>query len=291
MKLNSLLLCCLTLATACCLPAFAADALVEGNQVSVSDADVTSDALRIPAEVRTSVLSKPENVSKLASGLYVQRVFAQEAEQAGLANDPAVAAALRLAREHVLSEERLKRIDQANKPNDAALDAYAAATYKAEPQRFQAPERWAASHILINGNSLESRVKAGKILEELKSGANFAELARKNSDDTVSAAKGGSLGYFPSGKVVPEFEAAVKALKNPGDLSGLVETKYGMHIIRLDGHRDAGKKPFDEVRDELHAEALAKLTTAARAREQDRILGTAKFNQAAIDAYATSQSK
>ena len=291
MKLKSLAFCCFTLAASWCLPSLAADVLVEGHQVSVADADVASEALRIPADVRSSVLSKPENVSKLATGLYVQRVLAQEAEKAGLTDDPTVATALRLAGEHVLSEARLQKIDEAAKPDDAALDAYASATYKANQQRFQAPERWAASHILINGNSLESRIKASKLQEELKSGADFAALARKNSDDAASAVKGGKLGYFTSGKVVPEFEAAVKALKNPGDISDVVETKYGMHIIRLDGHREAGTKPFDEVRDELRAEALAKLTAAARAREQDRILGAATFNQAAIDAYAATQAK
>ena len=275
-------------------PAAHADTvLVQGAGVSVTTADVAADALtKIPADARAAALSRPVNVNTLATDLYVQRVQAAEAEKMGLTSDPEVAAALRLAHDKVLSQAKMIRTEKANLPTEAAMDAYAQMIYKANPEHFRtASERWNVSHILIKADTPDARVKAEKVLAELKAGAKFDDLARQYSDDAGSSGKGGSLGYLEEGKVIKSFAAALQALKMPGDISDIVETPAGLHIIRLDGHRDAGVKPFDEVRDELRAEAQSKLLLELRLREQKRILETAQFDQAAIDAYAASQAK
>ncbi len=83
-----------------------------------------------------------------------------------------------------------------------------------------------ASHILV-----KKRSEAEKILEELKKGANFAELAKKHSE-CPSRKRGGDLGWFGRGKMVPEFEKAAFSLKK-GELSDLVKTQFGYHLIKV----------------------------------------------------------
>lgn len=89
---------------------------------------------------------------------------------------------------------------------------------------------WKASHILVKDRSL-----ANTILKKIKSGANFAAMAKEHSI-CGSKAKGGDLGWFGSGKMVPKFEDAVKKLKT-GQLSSLVGTQFGFHIIKKTGER------------------------------------------------------
>src|SRR5439155_665850 len=85
---------------------------------------------------------------------------------------------------------------------------------------------------------------------KVRAGGDFAALARKNSDDPGSAAKGGDLGFFGRGTMTPAFESAAFALES-GKVSDVVETPFGFHILRTDEHKPGGVKPLDAVRDEI----------------------------------------
>ena len=91
----------------------------------ISSDDVRAELRRAPAAERQSVLSKPDVVQQIASNLLTRRVLSAEAERDGLGRDPIIAAALSLARDRILSDALLARIDAQNTPSDAALDAYA----------------------------------------------------------------------------------------------------------------------------------------------------------------------
>ncbi|RMH47395.1 MAG: hypothetical protein D6694_02060 [Gammaproteobacteria bacterium] len=132
--------------------------------------------------------------------------------------------------------------------------------YEQHKEEFGTPEQRRASHILIavdqnaaKEDKERKRKKAEDILKQLKEGADFAELAKKFSEDPGSAEKGGDLGYFGRGMMVPEFDKAVFSLKEVGELSNLVETPFGFHIIKLTGIKPADVKPFNEVRDDVLA--------------------------------------
>jgi len=115
-----------------------------------------------------------------------------------------------------------------------------------------------ASHILINADKGASaaereaaRAKAQALLAEVQKSPNqFAELARKNSQDTGSAAKGGDLDFFGRGAMVKPFEEAAFALKK-GETSGVVETEFGFHIIRVDDVREAQLPKLEEVKPQI----------------------------------------
>ena len=92
-----------------------------------------------------------------------------------------------------------------------------------------------------------AKAKAEGLLKQIQGGANFADLAKKNSDDPGSAQKGGDLGWVTRGQMVKPFEEASFTLK-PKEISGLVKTDYGLHIIQVMQKEEARIKPFDEVK-------------------------------------------
>lgn len=263
--------------------------MAEGAGVAITAADLTADAQRMPVEARKNILSKPGNVSQVVTNLYVRRAMAAEAERSGLANDPVVTAALQIARDRVLSDAHLARLDETHRPTDTALDAYAASIYKVEAKRFQIPEEIRARHILVATATPDAKAKAEKLLSELKAGANFETVAREQSADPGSAAKGGDLGFFAAGRMAKEFNDAAFALKNPGDLSNVIETQFGFHVIKLEERKPAAVRPFEEVRESLRQESLNKIFNEGRNRETQRLIGIAKFDQPAIDGFAASQ--
>jgi peptidyl-prolyl cis-trans isomerase D len=127
--------------------------------------------------------------------------------------------------------------------------------------RYTAAEERRASHILIKADKdmpaadrQKAKAKAEGLLEQLrKSPSSFAELAKANSDDPGSAVQGGDLDFFGRGAMVKPFDDAVFAMK-PGEISNIVESDFGYHIIQLTAQRGGEKKSFDAVRAEIDAE-------------------------------------
>lgn len=136
--------------------------------------------------------------------------------------------------------------------------------YQENIDSYRTPERVMARHILIKTTDVPKdqipklRQKAEDILKQLKAGANFAALAKKNSDDPGSGQKGGELGWIVKGQTVPAFEKAAFSLK-PNELSGIITTEYGFHIIQVEQHQDARVESFDEAKPQLLADAQKEL--------------------------------
>lgn len=137
--------------------------------------------------------------------------------------------------------------------------------YTQNEARFATPEERRASHILVKAEKsapADARAKAkakaeGLLAEVKKNPAAFPELAKKNSDDPGSAERGGDLDFFGRGAMVKAFEDAAFALK-PGELSGVVESDYGYHIIQVTGARGGDKKAYEQVRPQIEAELRRK---------------------------------
>ena len=134
--------------------------------------------------------------------------------------------------------------------------------------QFTTPEQVRASHILLKTEGKDDaavKAKAEEILKQAKSGADFAALATKNSEDEGSAKNGGDLDYFGKGKMVPEFDQAVFAMQ-PGQISDLVKTQFGYHIIKLVDKKPGTVRTLAEVRQQLH-DQLASETARAQAAD------------------------
>ena len=129
--------------------------------------------------------------------------------------------------------------------------------YDENQESMQQPVQFKAAHILISVDAsatpekrAELKKKAQSIRNMVEVGQDFAELAAKNSGDPGSKNNGGELGWMSEGQTVPPFEAAMKSLE-PGELSELVETRFGYHIIKLQERRDPGAPPYEEVEEQI----------------------------------------
>ncbi|MEF7613776.1 SurA N-terminal domain-containing protein [Aquincola sp. MAHUQ-54] len=147
--------------------------------------------------------------------------------------------------------------------------------------RYTSAEERRASHILVKADKdapaaerEKAKAKAEALLAEVrKAPATFAEVARKNSDDPGSAEQGGDLDFFSRGAMVKPFEDAAYAMK-PGEISNLVESDFGYHIIRLDAVRGGDKKPFAAVRPEIEAEVKKQLAQRRYAEAAEQFSNT-----------------
>lgn len=266
--------------------------LTQGGKFAITTNDIEADAqMRMPAEMRPMVLANKQSVSQVAMNMYVRRALGQQAVQEGLDKDPKVAAMLQLARDKVLSDMMLERIDSQNAPSDAAALELARATYKAKPDRFKVGEQVQVRHILIAGVKPESRAQAEKLLADIKGGADFAKLAEEHSADKGSAARGGDLGLFAKGRMVPAFEEAAFALQKKGDLSGVVETQFGYHILQLEDRKAPTTRSFDEVKDELLKEVRASVVQDARVKAAQKLGEGVEPDTKAIEAFAAGYAK
>src|SRR5437867_114921 len=133
--------------------------------------------------------------------------------------------------------------------------------YQKNIQQYQVPNRVHAQHILLmtvgktDAEVEEIRKKAEDILNQLKKGAKFEDLAKKYSEDPGTKDKGGDLGWLVQGQTVTEFEKVALSLQK-GQTSDLVKTQYGFHIIKVLDKETANTKPFEEVKDSLRAPLL-----------------------------------
>jgi peptidyl-prolyl cis-trans isomerase SurA len=150
---------------------------------------------------------------------------------------------------------------------EAEMKAYYDANYKNYSE-----EMFQARHIffIIGRKASESDVKritatATSVLQELKNGKDFAELARKYSDDTSTAKDGGDLGTFKKGDMLPDIENTLASMK-PGEISDLVKTAAGIHIIKMEKRFVKSTKTFDEVKGEIE-EALYKKKSEERFKQ------------------------
>jgi peptidyl-prolyl cis-trans isomerase C len=159
-----------------------------------------------------------------------------------------------------MAYEKLVEIKSAGKVNVTQQEAES--YYKENEEKFKVPEQVKASHILINTEptdpngdpaeaKAEARAQAEKLLEQLKNGADFATLASQYSV-CPSARKGGDLGYFPKGRMVAEFEKAAFGL-DIGEVSEIVETQFGFHIIKVADRKEADVISFEEAKDDIIA--------------------------------------
>ncbi|PYR30939.1 MAG: hypothetical protein DMF90_26620 [Acidobacteria bacterium] len=167
----------------------------------------------------------------------------------------------------------------------AVSDGDVAAFYQQNLERFKQGEAVHASHILKTAGAdadaptrQKAREEAKRVLQQLQKGADFATLAREQSQDPGTAPGGGDLGFFPKGQTDPAFEAAAFALK-PGGLSDVVESAFGFHIIKVHERRGPRTEPFAEVSGQIkeflagqqHASRLGEFVDRVKARSKIEI--------------------
>ena len=170
--------------------------------------------------------------------------------------------------------------------------------YDAHHDEYRVPEQVNVRHILIKSplpgpdgkvdpKAMDAaRAKAQDVLKQVKAGGNFADLAKKYSDDPGSAKNGGSLGFIGRGRTVPEFEKAAFSLPK-GGTSDLVQSSYGFHIIHVDDKQDAHLKSVDEVKGQI--EPLIKQQKAAQAAQTAAAQLVSQARSSSLDKAAAAK--
>jgi peptidyl-prolyl cis-trans isomerase D len=231
--------------------------------VTVSDKDIAEEVKRQDAKVKFdyAVLTL-EDVKKQIKPTDVElKAFYEQSKQMYANSIPE-----KLKARYILIDTEKLANSVAITPAD--LQQY----YKEHQDEYRIPETVTVRHILIKTPTPDAsgkvdqkavaaaQAKAQDISKQLKAGANFGELAKKNSDDPGSAKDGGLLPPLTRGRTVPEFEQA--AFSTPvGQTTGIITTTYGFHIIHVDAKQDARLKPLDEVKPQI--EPLLKKQKAA----------------------------
>jgi parvulin-like peptidyl-prolyl isomerase len=192
------------------------------------------------AGIKISDAEVDKQIEQLKSGFKDKAQFDAALKSAGMTVD----SLRKQIKEQLVTQKLIDRLAKDTKVSDADIKAY----YDKNKEQFAQKAAKRASHILFKP---EDKAKAQQVLTELKNGGDFAALAKKNSIDTATASKGGDLGW-PSTPFVTEFQAALDKL-DVGQMSGLVQTPYGWHIIKVTEKRGATQQTLAQVKDQIKA--------------------------------------
>ena len=214
--------------------------LAEVNGASITTGDFNRELKNLP-EYLKAMADTPEGRKEMLDTMVIRELILQQATKDGLDKGADIEEKLKDLKKRLIVESFLKKkVETESQVSDADLQKF----YEQNKEKFKTGEQIRASHILV-----KTETEAKDILAKIKAGGNFEELAKKSSVDS-SAAKGGDLGWFGKGSMVPVFEKAALALKE-GQVSDVVKSDFGFHIIKLTGKRPAGIRPLEEVKDQI----------------------------------------
>jgi len=224
--------------------------VAEGDGWSISSNEFRELYESLPPEM-APILSTPQGKKQYLENLIMEEILYHEAEEAGILDDPYVMHMAEKARRAVIIEEYLRRelSEGLMAPSEEDILAF----FEENKEAFDNAETVRVRHILV-----ETREEAEEVLERIREGENFSELAREYSI-CPTGPDGGDLGFFKRGDMIAEFEDAAFALERPGDISNIVETKYGYHIIKLEDKDHLLEQYYHECQDELLRDYLQNL--------------------------------
>ena len=227
-------------------------AKIGDRKITVSDFKKVIDYLDVE---RQKMLDTNPQLKETVLRQFIQSmVISDLAKQKGFDRIPEIKNQLQFFSDNFLANEYLKReIAQKITVSDDEVKQY----YDSHKDEFKTQEMVKARHILVRVENAASedekkkaKDKAEMYLKKIKDGEDFAKMAAEVSDDPGSKAKGGDLGFFPKGRMVKSFEDAAFALK-PGETSGIVETQFGFHIIKVEDKKEPTIESFDAVKERI----------------------------------------
>lgn len=215
-------------------------ATYDGKQLT--SVDVLAEFERLPVPSR-AYIAAPDRKRQFVENLILNDLLFREGQSAGYDKDPDIDRQVADLRKRLVVQKVMRKYQTPPEITDQQAKDY----YEKNRQLYSGLQV-RASHILVKD---EATAKA--LSTELRAHPEkFAELAKERSTDTASAQKGGDLGMFGQGRMVPEFEAAAFALK-PNEISDPVKTQYGYHVIMITERKEGEQKPFDQVKEQIKA--------------------------------------
>ena len=182
-----------------------------------------------------------------------QRLMAVAARQKGIDKDPEVQQIITYTIDSILARQFYLQLREAISPTPDDMQNY----YDSHPELFQEPEQIHVKHILVG-----SREAAERAMADLDTGRSFESVAHEMNKD-ASKERGGDIGWFQRGRLVPEFETAAFALKK-GELSDIVQTRFGYHIIMLEDRRASKLLPYEQVKAQVREQVIQAMVDEQR---------------------------
>lgn len=217
------------------------------NNAQITKDDFLREMSRIPDWAKERFSGK-EGKEQFLDELIKRELLYQEAERLGLGKDKEFLEKVEeFKRMTLLSTLLKKEVEDKAVVSDAEIKEY----YDKNPQEFKT-DQVRASHILV-----EKEDEAKGIIERLKKGEDFSKLAESLSKDPGSASKGGDLGFFGRGRMIPEFEEVAFSLK-PGEISQQpLKTRFGYHIIKVTERKEGSLLPLENVKDKINGKLVS----------------------------------
>lgn len=207
--------------------------------------DVDKRISRLPAYYQNMVKDRKK---QLVEDMALEILLYNEARKRALQNDKEVKEMLLEAQKRILIAKLINNeVENKTTVSEKEVEEY----YNTHKDEFSIPERWKASHILV-----KTEEEAKSVLDDLSKGRSFEDVAREKSQDT-SAKRGGDIGYFAKGQMVPEFEEAAVKLE-VGQTSGIVKSQFGYHIIKLTDKKPPEAQELKDASEKIKNELLQK---------------------------------
>jgi peptidyl-prolyl cis-trans isomerase C len=221
--------------------------LARMDSETVTVAELRHEFSKMTPQQKESLRGNKDGLKSLLDRVLINKLLLAEARESRIADDKQYQEKLEEAKKQLLVEVLLKKkIDQKNSwIGDDELRRY----YDRYRDKYKKDLEIDTSHILV-----KTEDEARQILARFSRGEDFASLARKYSIDPNAKTTGGNLGFHSRGTLLPEYEAAAFRLSKNGQISGIVKSQLGYHIIRLEAVRPGVTLPFEKVRDALRQE-------------------------------------
>jgi peptidyl-prolyl cis-trans isomerase C len=231
----------------------------------VRKSDVDRLLAYYPPETQGRLQENPAEMQTLVRRMLEVKIIADVARKEKFDQMPQIKKQLDYVADDFLSKEYLAKVVMEKETvSETDLKEF----YRQNKEQLGVPEQVWARHILFKVDPTASeeekstaREQAEAVLKRARAGEDFEKLAQLHSDDESSRAKGADLGYFTRGRTVPGFEE-VAFDTNPGEISDIVETRYGYHIIKVEDHLDARERSFEEMRYYIRDELQRQMVTS-----------------------------
>jgi peptidyl-prolyl cis-trans isomerase C len=233
------------------------EVLAKNTWSEVTKSDYYLELSRLPVEYRGSIEVSGKRVVELIDKILTRKSLADQARELKMDEEAIIQKRIKWLIDKTLSQVRIERLELAAvedfEDRIAFFEKRASEVYTGNPDsvEFKTPFRVEASHILVDlqGRTREeTKIRIESVREKALAGESFEDLALEYSDDPTVKQNKGDLGQFEPGQMVKSFEEAALKLEKPGDISAIVETSYGMHIIQLHSKSGGVSLTFDQAK-------------------------------------------
>lgn len=227
-------------------------ATIDNEKITIEE--FNRDLDKIPVNMKMIVATQSGKKSYLEK-LIIKKLLLREAKKENIEKEKEFQDRLGEIKEQLVLETLLKKkISPDSQITEEDMKKY----YEKNKETFKREREINTRHILLN-----TEEEAKQIKDKLAKGEDFAELARRYSIDPNAKASGGEIGFHPKGSLLPEYEDAAFKLKKVGQTSGIVKTKFGYHIIKLEGVKPPSYVPYEEVKDYIKQKLAQEKQTQA----------------------------